>query len=90
MWTEQESLQNAQAFGLLTTYKENLVYIGGRDPFTGVVFPLETQDPGHPGGAWKTWASLAGEISQYLTGCRRIDQERIFRNCFIAFFLLIS
>ena len=77
-WTEQGSLQNAQAFGLLASYKDNLVHIGGRDPFSGVSLPLESKT----GGDWGIWASLSGEITQYLSGCRRMNQERIckFRN----------
>ena len=72
-WTEQGSLQNAQAFGLLASYKDNLVHIGGRDPFSGVSLPLESKT----GGDWEIWASLSGEITQYLSGCRRMNQERI-------------
>ena len=80
IWTEQESLQNAQAFGLLTSYKEKLVLIGGRDPFSGVVLPLERKEAGQPGGPWGTWASLPAEITQYLSGCRRLHQVRIWYN----------
>ena len=80
VWTEQESLRNAQAFGLLTSYKEKLVLIGGRDPFSGVSLPLETKELGRPWGPWGIWASLSAEIAQYLSGCKIINQERICNN----------
>ena len=80
IWTEQESLQNSQAFGLLASYKENLIHIGGRDPFSGIALPVETKAAGQPSGAWTILTSLTGDISQYLSGCRRIHQERIFTS----------
>ena len=64
VWTEQPGLQQAQALGLLTYHGSSLVYIGGRDPFSGTFLDMEILET--EGGDWRIWRGMTAEISQYL------------------------
>ena len=76
---EQPSLQHAQAFGLITPHGSDLLYIGGRDPFSGPVLAIEILESG---GTWKSWKTISEEISQYLTSsCLTVTEER---TCYIS------